>query len=116
MKVIIAVTMFITIIAAIIMMSIFGKQEPVVRPATQAGRFYDGNPQSLSHEVDSFLTLHANDKQYENVAAIIVPHAGYYFSGNVAATAYMSLPKDKRYKHSAKGAYCFSTLMPNFLA
>ena len=90
--------MFITIIAAIIMMNIFGKQEPVVRPATQAGRFYDGNPQSLSHEVDSFLTLHANDKQYDHVAAIIVPHAGYYFSGNVAATAYMSLPKDKRYK------------------
>ena len=80
------------------MMNIFGKQEPVVRPATQAGRFYDGNPQSLSHEVDSFLTLHANDKQYDNVAAIIVPHAGYYFSGNVAATAYMSLPTDKRYK------------------
>ena len=80
------------------MMNIFGKQEPVVRPATQAGRFYDGNPQSLNHEVDSFLTLHANDKQYDHVAAIIVPHAGYYFSGNVAATAYMSLPKDKQYK------------------
>lgn len=80
------------------MMNIFGKQEPVVRPATQAGRFYDGNPQSLSHEVDSFLALHANDKQYDHVAAIIVPHAGYYFSGNVAATAYMSLPTDKRYK------------------
>lgn len=80
------------------MMNIFGKQEPVVRPATQAGRFYDGNPQSLSHEVDSFLALHAKDAQYDNVAAIIVPHAGYYFSGNVAATAYMSLPTDKRYK------------------
>ena len=90
--------MFITIIAAILMMNIFGKQEPVVRPATQAGRFYDGNPQSLSHEVDSFLALHAKDAQYDNVAAIIVPHAGYYFSGNVAATAYMSLPKDKQYK------------------
>ena len=80
------------------MMNIFGKQEPVVRPATQAERFYDGNPQSLSHEVDSFLTLHTNDKQYDHVAALIVPHAGYYFSGNVAATAYMSLPKDKQYK------------------
>jgi hypothetical protein len=71
---------------------------PTVRPATQAGRFYDGNPQRLSHEVDSFLALHAKDRQYENVAAIIVPHAGYYFSGNVAATTYMSLPKDKPYK------------------
>ena len=80
------------------MMNIFDKAEPVVRPATQAGRFYEGNPQRLSHEVDSFLTLHAKDRQYENVAAIIVPHAGYYFSGNVAAAAYMSLPKDKTYK------------------
>ena len=87
-----------TFLLAIIMMSIFGKQEPVVRPATQAGRFYDANAQRLSHEVDSFLTLHAKDRQYDNVAAIIVPHAGYYFSGNVAATAYMSLPKAKQYK------------------
>ena len=71
---------------------------PVVRPATQAGRFYDGNPQRLSHEVDSFLALHAKDKTYQDVAALIVPHAGYYFSGNVAAAAYMSLPKDKTYK------------------
>ena len=71
---------------------------PVVRPATQAGRFYDGDPQRLSHEVDSFLALHAKDRQYKDVAALIVPHAGYYFSGNVAATAYMSLPKDKAYK------------------
>ena len=71
---------------------------PVVRPATQAGRFYDGDPQRLSHEVDSFLALHAIDRQYQDVAALIVPHAGYYFSGNVAAAAYMSLPKDKTYK------------------
>ncbi len=71
---------------------------PVVRPATQAGRFYDGDPQQLSHEVDSFLTLHAKDAQYDHVAALIVPHAGYYFSGNVAAAAYTSIPKDKQYK------------------
>ena len=90
--------MIITIIAASIMMNIFDKSEPVVRPATQAGRFYDGNAGRLSHEVDSFLTLHAHDRQYQDVAAIIVPHAGYYFSGNVAAAAYMLLPKDKPYK------------------
>ena len=90
--------MLLTVLAAIIMMNVFDKQEPVVRPATQAGRFYDDNAQRLSHEVESFLTLHAKDQQYDNVAALIVPHAGYYFSGNVAATAYMSLPKDKAYK------------------
>ena len=50
--------------------------EPVVRPATQAGRFYDGDPQVLSHEVDSLLAKHVKNATYENVAALIVPHAG----------------------------------------
>ena len=71
---------------------------PTVRPATQAGRFYEGNPQVLSHEVDSLLARHANDRTYDNVAALIVPHAGYYFSGNVAASAYMALDSTKQYK------------------
>ena len=71
---------------------------PRVRPATQAGRFYESNPQVLSHEVDSLLARHAKDGSYENVAALIVPHAGYYFSGNVAAAAYMSIDTKKQYK------------------
>ena len=74
------------------------KTEPVVRPATQADRFYDGNAGRLSQEVDSFLALHRGSKQYNNVAALIVPHAGYYYSGNVAASAYMTLPTEKPYK------------------
>ena len=71
---------------------------PVVRPATQAGRFYEGNPQLLSHEIDSLLARHANDQKYDSVAALIVPHAGYYFSGNVAASAYAQLHPKKSYK------------------
>ena len=70
-------------------------KEPVVRPATQANRFYTGNAKELGEEVDSFLALHHDDVVYNNVAAVIVPHAGYYFSGNVAAAAYMAIPTDK---------------------
>ena len=73
-------------------------QAPVVRPATQANRFYTGDARELSEEVDSFLALHRNDTKYSNVAALIVPHAGYYFSGNVAASAYMSIDPKKQYK------------------
>ena len=73
-------------------------KEPIVRPATQANRFYTGDARELSEEVDSFLTLHAKDKKYKHVAALIVPHAGYYFSGNVAAAAYQSIPDDVQYK------------------
>ncbi|MBO6031387.1 MAG: AmmeMemoRadiSam system protein B [Prevotella sp.] len=71
---------------------------PVVRPATQANRFYTGNPKALSQEVDSFLSLYKKSLQFENVAAVIVPHAGYYYSGNVAASAYMTINPKKLYK------------------
>ena len=88
------------VIAAIMMMNSNDGtvSQPTVRPATQAGRFYEGNAQLLSQEVDSFLALHANRGSNGRVAALIVPHAGYYFSGNVAASAYMSLPADSHYK------------------
>ena len=71
---------------------------PVVRPATQANRFYTGDAKELSEEVDSLLALHRGETVYRDVAALIVPHAGYYFSGNVAAAAYMAIPRDKQYK------------------
>ena len=73
-------------------------REPVVRPATQANRFYDGNAQRLSQEVDSFLALHRGSTDSRRVAALIVPHAGYYYSGNVAASAYMALNPKQPYK------------------
>ena len=72
-------------------------KDVVVRPATQANRFYTGDARELSEEVDSFLALHKGTI-YNNVAALIVPHAGYYFSGNVAASAYMTIPTNKPYK------------------
>ena len=73
-------------------------KQAVVRPATQVNRFYTGDAEELREEVDSFLARHSRRKQYENVAAVIVPHAGYYYSGNVAASAYMSIDTDKPYK------------------
>ena len=73
-------------------------QAPVVRAATQANRFYTGDARELSEEVDSFLALHSGETKYPNVAAVIVPHAGYYFSGNVAASAYMAIDYQKQYK------------------
>ena len=73
-------------------------KEITIRPAYQAGRFYERNPERLSKEVDSYLDAHAQSSAYDNVAALIVPHAGYYYSGNVAAAAYMALNPKKQYK------------------
>ena len=85
------------IIAAMMMNTCNGNaaKEPTVRPATQANRFYTDDARELSEEVDSLLARHNGDKQFADLAAVIVPHAGYYFSGNVAAAAYMTIPADK---------------------
>ena len=69
-----------------------------IRPATQANRFYTGDAKELEYEVDSLLMRHNSSQVYDNLAALIVPHAGYYFSGNVAASAYMAIDAKKQYK------------------
>jgi AmmeMemoRadiSam system protein B len=61
------------------------------RQPAVAGTFYPANPQQLHQMLDHFL----NDAETaEKVPkAIIVPHAGYIYSGPVAATAYARLKK-----------------------
>jgi MEMO1 family protein len=58
------------------------------RPAV-AGFFYPADPGELRRDVDSFLSNARSDLHFENpVTALIVPHAGYMYSGQTAAFAY----------------------------
>jgi AmmeMemoRadiSam system protein B len=61
-----------------------------VRPPAVAGRFYPGNAQRLSADVTALL---AQALRYEGdrPTALIAPHAGYIYSGAVAATAFAAL-------------------------
>ena len=70
----------------------------IVRPATQANRFYTGDPEELLQEVDSYLAMQSGREILNHVAALIVPHAGYYYSGQVAASAYMSIDPKQTFK------------------
>ena len=72
--------------------------EPKVKPATQAGRFYESDPDKLRQEIDSLLALHTHIKASDQVAAIIAPHASPFYSGSVAAAAYMAVSPEKPYK------------------
>ncbi len=66
------------------------------RPAAVAGSFYSSNSVELSSEMKE--ALHATKKfDTQDIKAIIIPHAGYVFSGGVAATAYATL--SKKYKN-----------------
>lgn len=62
---------------------------PSVRQAAVAGLFYPGDPQELSQLVDELLD--AAPPPSTAPRALIAPHAGYIYSGPVAATAYGQL-------------------------
>src|SRR6266851_7035439 len=63
---------------------------PSVRPPAVAGLFYTGNPQQLRAEVAALLT-DAPAYAGGRAKALIAPHAGYRYSGKVAATAFAAL-------------------------
>ncbi len=63
---------------------------PRVRVAAVAGRFYPGDAQELRSEVERLLQR-AAPLAVPAPKAIIAPHAGYLYSGAVAASAYAQL-------------------------
>ena len=63
-----------------------------VREPQVAGGFYPADPQELDQMIKGFLSNVRNSPRVEGpVAAIIVPHAGYVYSGQVAAYAYKQI-------------------------
>ncbi|VGO20293.1 AmmeMemoRadiSam system protein B [Pontiella sulfatireligans] len=49
-----------------------------------AGTWYTDNPKHLAHEIDALLEA-ASSEPMENAMALLLPHAGYRYSGLVAA-------------------------------
>lgn len=58
-----------------------------VRPPAVAGSFYPGDPSELAGTVDALLA-HAPIPTGPCPKALVVPHAGYVYSGPVAASAF----------------------------
>jgi AmmeMemoRadiSam system protein B/AmmeMemoRadiSam system protein A len=79
-----------------------GSTNHKIREAQFAGQFYPGNKVELSNQLHIFfeeakkLVPDLSNKQ--QLQAIVVPHAGYVFSGQVAATAYHQIPEHSNYK------------------
>ncbi len=60
------------------------------RPPAVAGQFYPDDPVQLTNQLQQML-LQAKSSEPEHVKALISPHAGYVYSGPVAASAYKVL-------------------------
>ncbi len=62
-----------------------------VRKAAVAGAFYTADAEDLTKEVDGFLANVKKINLLGRVLAIVVPHAGYAYSGQVAAYGFKQL-------------------------
>jgi hypothetical protein len=77
---------------------------PKVRRPTQAGTFYEGTAESLKKQIEDCFLNHLGPREIQekvkagprNVLGLVCPHAGYMFSGPVAAHAYHKLASDGR--------------------
>ncbi|MDR2337078.1 MAG: AmmeMemoRadiSam system protein B [Deltaproteobacteria bacterium] len=82
------------------------------RMAYVAGYFYPDSQKELNQKLDEYLStsewtdLHLTPN--EQIKALVVPHAGYIYSGAVAGTGYATLIKN--YKCDPKTTNCFSKI------
>jgi len=75
---------------------------PKVRRPTQAGAFYEGTRESLRRQIGNCFTSklgpgnlpEINEAGPRDVIGLVCPHAGYMYSGPVAAQAYARLAED----------------------
>ncbi len=72
-----------------------GAEEPTVFGPVVAGQFYTDDPAALADQIQGFLEAAEPPKPKTDVLGYIVPHAGYIYSGPVAAYAYDLLGLEK---------------------
>jgi len=70
---------------------------PVNRQAKFAGSFYPAQRSALESQLQALFLEARALESYGSVQTIIVPHAGYEYSGIVAASGYKSIPADASY-------------------
>ncbi|HUX97740.1 MAG TPA: AmmeMemoRadiSam system protein B [Bacteroidales bacterium] len=75
------------------------QHKPVDRQPVAAGSFYPAGKDALTRDISRlFEECKKNDEKID-IRAIISPHAGYVFSGRIAASAFSSVNKEKKIKN-----------------
>jgi hypothetical protein len=93
MRVLTVVVITLALVAAFVLVRPRGAssaESAKVRPAAVAGSFYPADPNELGKMVDGFLAK-ATPPLLTDVVALVAPHAGYEYAGQVAAYSYALL-------------------------
>ena len=78
-----------------------------IRQSQFAGTFYPDNPQILKEMIEDFLHQATIEKLKVQPKALIVPHAGYIYSGPIAAYGFKIL-EDKLFRAKREKRFCRS--------
>jgi AmmeMemoRadiSam system protein B len=65
-----------------------------IRESIAAGSFYPGDPDTLRRQINKFLD-NTELSKIEDIKSIVCPHAGYIYSGQVAAYSYRQISGKK---------------------
>lgn len=93
MRILTIVVIALALVAAFVLLrprSASSAESTKVRPAAVAGSFYPADPTELARMVDGFLAK-ATPPPLADVVALVAPHAGYEYAGQVAAYSYALL-------------------------
>jgi AmmeMemoRadiSam system protein B len=62
-----------------------------IRPSPLAGTWYPGKPEFLTETINRYLQAARGTRPGGRILGVIVPHAGYRYSGRIAAQAFACL-------------------------
>jgi AmmeMemoRadiSam system protein B/AmmeMemoRadiSam system protein A len=92
-------SIFIVLFSILSIMEIHSQDKSVDRKPYAAGRFYSDNKDTLKSDLEKLFAECKKQSETLKVRAIITPHAGYVFSGRIAASAFSTTPKSGDYKN-----------------
>lgn len=80
-------------------MDIFAQDTPTDRQPVAAGRFYSDNKEILRNDLEQLFNSCKKTPFSANIRALITPHAGYVFSGKIAASAFSAVDRNAVFKN-----------------
>lgn len=87
------------LLSTFIVMEAFSQNNPSDRQPVAAGRFYPANRQTLTEDLRTLFDGCVKPSEKKNIRAIISPHAGYIYSGKIAAAAFSAIDQNTHYKN-----------------
>lgn len=87
------------LLSILAIMETFSQDRSTDRQPVAAGRFYPADKETLEKDLSQLFRNCKKPYEIFHVRAIISPHAGYVYSGKIAAAAFSTIPTDASYKN-----------------